>query len=547
VAIPFIGMVRDRLSFVLTNLATMIQAFASSVAQSGEFQMSKISDIARLVLTTELSDQSIASSLSVARNTVRRYRKLALQREYSWDALAKFDTLALDAAFNVRAQRLPRKRMPDFAKVHAELQRVGVTLQLLWEEYRGPSPMDALSYSQFTFHHRLYTKSQKLSMRQVHVPGERAFVDFSGKRPSYINQMTGELIPVELFVGALGYSHLIYARALATQTSGDWITANVQMLEFFGGKPKIIVPDNLRSAVTRPGVQPIINRAYQDFARHYEVVILPARPYKPKDKSKVEIAVQIAQRWILARIRNHTFFSLAELNAEIARLVTDLNNRPFKHLPGCRRSCFDEHEKALLRALPTERFELAEWTGVQTVGPDYHMCIDEHWYSVSYKLVGEKIEARKTSATVEIYHRGRRVASHLRGDKGGHTTLPEHQLPQHRAYAERTPERYIAWAEKIGNSMLAVVKHQFDRSVPLFGLSACDALKRLARQYGVEQLESAARRAIEIKSPTVKSVRSLLSTGRHLHAEEALRQIELPLHHNVRGPDYYARGGSQSC
>jgi len=309
------------------------------------------------------------------------------------------------------------------------------------------------------------------------------------------------------------------------------------------------VPDNLRSAVKKSGREPVINRHYAEFAEHYGTAIVPARAYRPKDKAKVEVAVQIVQRWILACLRHRTFFSLADLNRAIAELLEELNRRPFKRLPGCRRQRFEHIEKDTLMPLPDTPYEFADWSPPQRVGNDYHVCVNGHWYSVSYRLVGKPVEARLTRATVEFFHAHQRVAAHVRNeDVGGHTTDPAHMPVAHQAQANRTPERYQAWAENIGPNVLAVVRKQFERKLPMLGLPACESLYRLARQYGAEKLEEAACRAMEIKSPTVKSIKSLLASKRLTRGrDDDPVQGGLPPHHNVRGPDYYAQPGDISC
>lgn len=511
---------------------------------------SKIHDILRLVMTSTLSDRAIGQSLNVAKNTVRRYRQLVAQEQCTWADLAALDGESLDARFNKARRRFTQKRSPDFALIHQEMQRTGVTLQLLWEEYRAPSPQDALSYSQFTNNYREYCGSLKLSMRQMHRPGDKAFVDFSGKKPTWIDPGTGDVHHPELFIGALGYSSLVFASAVPSQTVEDWIKCHVRMLEAFGGAPKIIVPDNLKSAVIKAGREPILNRTYLELASHYGMAILPARAYRPKDKAKAEVSVLVAQRWILARLRHDTFFSLAELNLAITRLVDELNNRPFKRMPGCRRTRFESVERNTLQPLPIDRYEISQWTGQQTVPPDYHVLVDHHWYSVPFHLVGQKIEARIGGETIEIFCGGKRVASHERSHAvGEHTTDPAHQPTEHRAFAERSLEHFVAWAETVGPSTLAVVQHQLNRKIPLQGLPACDALKRLAHLHTPEVLELAAKRALEIKSPTVKSIRSLISTKRYRQAlGDTPQQTELPLHHqNVRGPDYFVQQGESTC
>jgi len=507
--------------------------------------MNKLYDIIRLVMTSTLSNRNIAIAQHVSKNTVRRYRMIAAARGYQWAQLAELDPLALETAFNKKLRRFTQKRLPDFAWVHQELQGKGVTLLLLWEEYRAANPDDALSYSQFTFHYRQFVHTVSPTMRQSHLPGERVFVDFSGKRPYYIDCKTGKKIPVELFVGATGYAHYIYATALPSQSLPDWIRVHVAMFEYFGGVPQAVVSDNLRSAVSRPGRDPILNRTYEDMARHYGTVILPARPRRPQDKGKVEVAVQVAQRWILARLRHRSFFSLAELNKAIGELLNELNRRPFRRLPGCRLERFEQAEKLKLKPLPVQRYEFAEWSASQRIGSDYHVQVQQHWYSVPHRLIGASVEARSTSSTVELFHFHQRIASHVRSfERGAHTTDPAHMPETHRAQAGKTPERYLAWAEQIGSNLLAVVQHQFEREFPMLGLPACDSLRRLARQYGPARLEQAAARAVEIKSLTVKSVKSLLTAGvRPAGSQNQPVQGSLPLHHNVRGAGYYDRRG----
>lgn len=510
--------------------------------------MNKLHDLLRLVLTSQLSMSQISQTLSLSRNTVKRYRNCAREKNLFWPDIKDLNTQQLDALFNKNPGRVTERIYPDWQKCAEELEKVGVTRALLWEEYRAASPGAALSYSQFTEYLRKYIQNTKRSMRQVHLPGEKGFVDFSGKRPHYVDRQTGVVVPVELFVGCLGYSNLTFAIATASQKIPDWLSAHVAMLNYFGGSPKIIVPDNLRSAVTKSGPAPVINRTYQDLARHYDFVILPARPNKPKDKSKVEGAVKIIQRWILARLRNQIFFSLAEVNAAIRMLVDDLNLRLFKRLPGSRRSRFEEHEFDALNRLPAEHYEFAQWSSMQTVGPDYHVLVAGHWYSVPHKLVGKKVEARTGNTAVEIFYDGTRIASHARSEiESGHSTLTDHQPAGHRAYAERSSEHYQTWAQQFGPCTLEVVKAQLGRKVPALGFPACDALRKIAKQHGPEKFELAARRAIAINSLTVKSIRSILATGLYLVDKDiAEATIELPTHQNIRGAKYYSEG-TKAC
>lgn len=503
--------------------------------------MQKIRHVIQLILTTGLSDRLIAQAAGVAKNTVTRYRGLAREKAYAWEDLMSLSDGALDARFNSVLRRLTRKRMPDFAVVHAELQQKGVTRTVLWEEYCAASPEDALSFSQFTEHYRTYRRGLDRVMRQTHVPGEKCFVDFSGLRPKYVNRDTGEEVPVELFVAVLGYSHLTFATCVASQTIPDWVTAHNRMYAFFGGVSSFLVPDNLKAAVDRAGTDPALNRSYQELGEHYGATIVPARSYRPQDKAAVEVGVQIVQRWILARLRKMTFFSLAEINQAITDLLPAFNDRAFKRLPGCRRTRFEAEERGKLQPLPERPYVLAEWTGELRVDSGYHLLVGGHWYSVPNRLVGQRVSARLSAGVVEIFHQHLRVASHaLSTVSGGITTDPAHPPESHRAYAERTPEKAMAWAGTVGPAVLQVVQQQFNRPVPALGLPACDGLRKLVRTHGPQAVESAARRAVEIQSLTLKSVKSLLQSGRHKRARPEPAAAMLPPDHpNLRGSAYY--------
>lgn len=503
--------------------------------------MDKIRTAVRKVLTTNLGDSDIATACDVSRNTVKRYRAIAAEKGYEWNQLADLADDKLDACFNSVLRRGVRKRMPDFAHVHAELQKKSVTMVILWEEYVAANPEDALSYSQFTEHHRRYTGSLNLSMRQTHEPGQKVFIDFSGLRPKYKDPTTGVEVYVELFVGVLGYSKLTFATCVATQKVDDWIHANNQMFAFFRGVPVMVVPDNLKSAVITAGREPTLNRNYADLCEHYGAAIMPARVYRPKDKPHAEAGVLLAQRWILARLRNRQFFSLAEINAAVAPLLEKLNNAPFKRQPGTRRSRFEDGESSTLMPLPDKPYVYAEWSGSLRVDKSYHILVKDHWYSVPHGLVGKKVSARVCSGRVEILYQHMCVASHSRSDKAGeHTTDLLHQPANHRAYAERSPENYLAWAKTIGPNLLKVVQRLLDVRVPALGFPACETLRNLGTKHDADEVEAAATRAVEIQSLTAKTVRSLLSAGKHRKARAERIHSAAPINHaNIRGGSYY--------
>lgn len=506
--------------------------------------MNKLLQAADLICNTEMSNRKIGAIVGIAYNTVRRYRRLIEKKQLSWANIEAMTGDALERFLGTAARRLSFKVAPDMTHVHRELQRRDVTRALLWEEYRLANPGNALSMSQFNEHYRQYAGKLDLTMRQSHRAGECAFVDFAGSTISWTDPETGKVHWAQVFVGVLGCSNYTFVLALPSQGSEDWCRAHEEMCRFFGGVPQVLVPDNLKAAVIRPGREPELNRVYHDLARHYRFVIVPARIRKPRDKAKAEVGVQFAQRWIIAALRNRKFFSLAEINVAIAELLPRLNERPFKRLPGSRRSRFLELDQPMLRPLPPQPFEYGEWTGSQKVGLDYHIYVYKHYYSVPCALVRESVDARVSQQAVEIFHKGKRVATHVRSHVvGGHTTLPEHQPPEHRQYAEQTEARFVAWAQTIGAAAVAAVRHQFvSRPYGLLAQQACSTLQSLAKTHGEQRFEAACRRAEAIGSLTVKSIRSILQRKLKDPAPlETAQVLSLPHHANIRGASYFSR------
>jgi transposase len=454
--------------------------------------------------------------------------------------------------FRYAGRNEPPRRVPiDLPWVHHELRRAGVTLQQLWIEYRDaaaqgvPSAGKPYGYSQFCDLYADFRARTDLSMRQVHRAGEKVFIDYSGKKPRIWSSETGEAIEVELFVAVLGASNYTFAEATRTQRLDDFCASTVRMLEFFGGVPQIAVPDQLRSAVSGPDrYDPEINPTYAELSQHYDLAIVPARPGKPRDKAKVEGAVLLVQRWILACLRNRTFFSLEDLNTAIAELVEKLNARPFKKLEGCRRSAFETLDRPALRPLPSTRWELARWKKAK-VNIDYHVDHEARLYSVPYALVGETVELRVTNSVVEVFHRGRRVASHARlwGPKGSASTVPEHRPRSHREYGAWPPSRIIGWASSIGPSTGQLVEQLLQcRREPESAYRSCMALIRSAKAYDNLRFDAACKRALAIGAPTRKSVLAILSRGLESAetADAPTIQLSLIVHHeNVRGGEYY--------
>jgi transposase len=487
----------------------------------------------------------------VGLGTVARYLERAQQAGVSWPLPGDLDEAALDA----RLFRRPFdpnlvRRDPDFAWVHRELRRPGVTLQLLWHEYVEAEPA-GYRYSQFCEKYRRWARKLRPSMRQVHRAGEKTFIDYSGKRPSIVNRITGETTAVELFVAVLGASSYVYAEASLSQELPNWVGSHVRMAEFLGGSTEIWVPDNLKSGITTPcPYEPEANRTYADLAEHYGAVVIPARPGHPRDKPKVEVGVQVVQRWILAALRNRTFFSLTELNEAIRDKVRQINDRLMKKLGASRRELFERLDKPALKPLPADRYEMRRWKACG-VNIDYHIEVDHNYYSVPHPLFGEDVEARFTQSTVEIFFKGNRVASHARlWGRGRYSTQPEHMPAAHRAHAEWSPSRLISWGEKTGPATGRVVAEILRRYPhPEQGYRSCLGLLRLSKRYGPERLEAACVRAERLGSPRYQTAKNILASGadrRALDDDEAATP-RLPFHENVRGPGYYAGKEETPC
>lgn len=504
--------------------------------------MRAIREILRLKFECGLSHREVASSVDRSPGTVAKVLGRMESAGLSWDVAKALTDGALEARLYGSDAATPSRPLPDFARVHAEYRRVGVTLQLLHEEYLVGHPA-GYGYTQFTEFYRRWLGQRGLTMRQVHKAGEKLFVDYSGKRPALVDRATGERVEVELFVGVLGASNCTYAEATRTQQLPDWIASHARMFEFYGGVPRALVPDQLKSAVTRScRYDPDANRTYAELAVHYGTAVLPARPGKPRDKAKVEVAVQVVQRWILARLRNQTFFSLEELNGRIRELVEDLNGRRMRRYGYSRRELFEQVERPTLRPLPVEPFSYAEFRRAK-VNIDYHVELDRHYYSVPYRLVGEEVEIRFTATTVEVLHKGSRVASHARcGKVGHHTTDPAHMPEAHRQHLEWSPGRILAWAATVGPETARLAQAILDeRRHPEQGYRSCLGILRLGKKYSSERLERACARAYAAGARSYRSVASILQNGLdQAPAPQGPPASPAPSNHeNVRGQSYY--------
>jgi len=510
--------------------------------------MRKIKDILRLRHEVKLSYRGIAQALNVGYGTVVDYLNRADLAGVSWPIPPDLDERDLGRLLFPTQARTGQRRFtePDFPYTHHELKQKEVTKQLLWQEYRQQHPDDGYSYAQYCHRYLQWLGCQKRSMRQVHHAGEKLFVDYCGPTMAVVNPDTGEVRQAQIFVAVLGASNYTFACASWSQNQADWLKAHVKAFEFLGGVPELVVPDNLKSAVIKTHrYEPTINPAYLQLAAHYQTAIVPARPYKPKDKSKAEVAVQIVERWIMARLRHQTFFTLAALNQAIRFLLDDLNQRPFKVLPGTRLSQFQQLDKPALRSLPATAYQYAEIKKVR-VHIDYHIEYDKHYYSVPHQLVKQAVEVQATDTAVGIYHHGQRVATHPRSYRqGAHTTCVEHMPRGHRAMLEWSPERFGKWAGEIGKETQQVVGYLLqEKRHPEQTYRRILALLGNAKKYGRDRLNKACARALLINSPTRSSVESILKQGLDqvpLEAPQNTVQSELNLdhHENVRGEDYY--------
>ena len=509
-----------------------------------KLSMRKIKEILRLKWQNGCSDAQIADSCKIARSTVREYLRRAQEAGLTWPLEPDLDDRHLEnLLFPVReAGSCAEHRMPSMEYLFRELKRKRVTLQLLWYEYKQVNP-EGYQYSQFCHLYRQWVKKLDVTLRQEHRAGEKLFIDYAGQTAPIVDRSTGEIIEAQIFIATLGASNYTFAEATVSQDLPSWINSHVRAFEFFQGVAEILVPDNLKAGVSSPcRYEPDINPTYQDLAQHYGAVVIPARPGKARDKAKVESAVLVAERWILAALRNHTFFGLHELNKAIGEKLGEFNNRKFQKLETTRSKLFETLDKPALKPLPSRPYEYAEWKKAR-VNIDYHVEVNRHYYSVPYQLARQQVDVRLTSTTVEILFKNRRLTSHKRSYvPGQHTTLNEHMPKSHQRYREWTPSRIIRWAGENGPKTKKLVSRILDsRPHPEQGYRSCLGIISLAKHYSPERLENACSRALIIKGFSYKSVKSILKNG--LDQQPLLfdhSENTSPLSHdNIRGKHYY--------
>ena len=506
--------------------------------------MHVVREAVRLLLdeTMELSNRDIAKRVGINHGTVGTYKSQLKEHSLSWLEVSEMSDSELELKLKTpkgRKKQVERPQ-PDYKRIHQELKRPGVTMQLLWEEYLMANP-DGYQRSQFCFLYKEWTTKLNVSLRLVHKAGEKLFIDYSGKTVPIRDSKSGETRNAEIFVATFGASNYSYVEATWSQSMEDWIGSHVRAFNYFGGVPTTLVPDNLKSAVTTPcRFDPVINRTYQEMCTHYGTSVIPARVRKPKDKAKVEGSVLIAQRWILAALRNHVFFSLQELNRSIAELLEKLNQRAFSKMKGCRSELFELLDAPALKPLPITPYVFAEWKQTRA-GMDYHIELEEHHYSVPYRIAGKQVQVCYTAKIVEIFWNNHRVASHLKSNIArGKTTSTTHMPKHHSKYAAWSPKEMLEEAQKIGPATVAVMEkiQQCKKSVDYIYRN-CTGLLTLTRDFSAKRLENACKRALSIDGCNYRSLRSILDNGLDrvpVESPETTREVE---HENIRGKNFY--------
>lgn len=513
--------------------------------------MRRIREILRLYWELNLGQSKVAESLGISSSTVNRLLHRAEVAGLSWPLPVELDDTTLEQLLYPPVTGRTRDRaQPNCAYIHEQLKQKRVTLTLLWHEYKEEHP-DGYQLTQFCDFYREWRTQLSVSMRQKHRAGEKAFSDFAGAKFRITDPATGEVRSAHLFVSVLGASNFTFVDVFPDESSESWCTGQARAFEYFQGCPSMIVPDNPRAAVTKPcRYEPELNEAFGQMAAHFSCAVLPARVRKPKDKAKVECAVGVATRWIFAKLRNRDFFGLEELRAAIRPLLEELNDHPFKKLPGSRRSAFESIDRPALKPLPPEPYEYFEIHKV-TVNIDHHVEFEHHWYSVPHQLVRKQVELRVTPKTIEVLHAGKRVASHPRSsEEGQQTTLLAHRPRSHQEYSQRSPQRLINWASTFGPATTRIIELAFEgKTHPEEAYNRCFGILKLGKHHGADRLEAACQRGLASGAVSYKSIKSILQSGldrRPLASSQFPTQLRIA-HQNIRGAHYFTSKGDTSC
>lgn len=503
--------------------------------------MRKVRDILRLKFDAGLSYRDIGKCLSLGSSTVSEVVTRFTSSELSWPLPDDISDNKLETILYPAKATRRKKRLPDFVQMREELKRKGMTKLLLWQEYCQEDSATAYGYTQYCEHYQIWLKKQKRSMRQHHIAGDKLFIDYCGPTVPIISPDTGEIrYNAQIFVATLGATNYTYVEAGRSQKQEDWIMAHVRAFNYIGGVPRLLVPDNLKAAVIKAHpYSPTLNENYAKMARHYGTAIMPARPYRPKDKAKAENAVLIVERWILMRLRHYVFYTLSDLNIKIKALMEDLNTRKQRMYPGSRKQQFELLDKPALASLPAYPYEYIDSKRAK-VSPDYHVLYEKHAYSVPNGLVGDTVTIEASTNIVCIYHHNQLVAQHTRTHKdGGFTTLKEH-MPHSHVKQRFGPERLLSWAQNIGVGARAVVQwHIQSRKHPEQAIKSCLAILHLSKQYGNARVEAACQKALLLERPHRTVVVNLLNNHKEIAQETPEQEENAFTHHNIRGQHYY--------
>lgn len=508
-------------------------------------KVEKIREILRLSIELKLSIRKIAEAIEISKTSVGEYLAEFKRSGLSYQDIKKMSDTEVIEFFehsNKEANPMYEVLSKEFPYYEKELARVGVTLYLLWEEYKQQYP-DGFSYSRFCHHYRLWENKLKAGMHIEHKAGDLIYADFTGKKMHYVDGALGEIRDAEIFITILGASQLIYVEAVKSQQLEDWIWANENAWRYYGGATRGICPDNLKSAVTKAcNYEPLLNETYDDLARHYNTVILPTRPRKPKDKPLVENAVRLVYQRIFAPLRNQTFFSLQELNEAIWVELEKLNNAPFQRREISRRELFNEIEKNELQPLPVERYEIKHYQ-VSKVEFNHHIYLkeDKHYYSIPYQYTGKKIKTVYTGRMVEIFNDHVRIAVHRRDRKKyGYTTEKSHMPASHQFIDGWNTDRFTKWAASMGGSIKTFIELLLEsKEHPQQAFKACMGVLNLGKKYKAEDLEKVCKKAIEYNTISFRFIDNALKNNVHKMEQEKPVDLKLPLHGNIRGRNNY--------
>jgi transposase len=493
------------------------------------------------------SQRSIAASVGCGKGTVQRTIAHAKEHNLELPLLPEMTDEKLRHLFSqADGDKYEGYKEPDFEQIHRDMSKRHMTLSLLWNEYSMQCRQNdtvPYKYTAFCNRYRDYIQKTKATMHLHRRPGEQMEVDWAGQTMEIVDSLTGEIISAYIFVAVLSYSGYTYVEAFLSRNQESWIDAHINAYRHFGGSTRILVPDNLKTGVTRVNSDaPVINRVYREMSEHYNTAVLPARVRKPKDKPGVEGTVGVISTWILAALRNWKFFSLRELNEAIFEKLAEFNQKSFQKKPGSRQSVFSEEERPLLQPLPDKPFEMSEWK-VCIVAYNYHISVDKMYYSVPCEHIKKEVGVRLTGRTIEIFLNGERIASHVRkyGYAGQYSTLSEHMPEDHRKYTQWNAERFLSWGRSIGVNTVTVVKGILEsRKIEQQGYRAAMALLKLSDKYSPDRLEAACERALTYTpAPSFKSIQTILATGQETLPGQKPKRDASAKFGITRGPEYY--------